>query len=440
MPIIHRFPAALTLGALLMAPLAASALDLVQAYEAARQNDPTFRAAFYDAEGGKEYKTIGRAGLLPQLSANYNASRNVTDITVGKAESHPKYISRVAVVQLRQPVLSLDGIARYKQGVAQSNYSAAVFDVQQQDLIVRLIGAYVDALFADEQERLAQAQRDTLVEQRKVNDHLFDKGEGTRTDMAETQAKLDLAEAQLVEAQDNQINARTTLEAIVGVDVGVLGRLKPQFPVLPLPEGGLEYWNKLALENNPDVRAQQQAIEAARQEVNKNRAGHAPRIDFVASYSKNASDSVTTYNQESTVRAIGVQISVPLYSGGGISAQTRQSAAGLEKARADLDGKSSKTLTEVRKQYAVVVSSIARINALVKAESSGALLMTATEKSIAGGVRINLDLLNAQQQLFSTKRDLAQARYNYLMATVKLHAAAGVLDSDDVRTVGNYFD
>ena len=434
-----KFPA-LALGALLAAPLAASALDLVQAYEAARQNDPAFRAAFYDSESGKEYKNLGRAGLLPQVSANYNVSRNIADITQGTFQNHPKYVSRVAVMQLRQPLLNLDSIARYKQGVAQTSYSAAVFDVQQQDLILRLIAAYVDALFADEQLSLSRAQRDTLVEQRKVNDRLFEKGEGTRTDMLETQAKLDLAEAQLVEAIDNQINARTALAAIVGIEVTGVGRLKPQFPLLPLPEGGLEYWNKLALENNPDVRSQQQAIEAARQELNKARAGHAPRVDFVASYSKNTSESITTFNQESTVRSLGVQLTVPLYSGGAVSAQSRQAAANVEKSRADLDGKTSKALTEVRKQHAIVVSSVARINALAKAESSGQLLMTATEKSIAGGVRINLDLLNAQQQLFATKRDLAQARYNYLLATVRLHAAAGVLDSDDVRTVANYFE
>jgi protease secretion system outer membrane protein len=434
------FSAALALGALLMAPLAASALDLVQAYEAARQNDPTFRAAYFDNESGKEYRVIGRAALLPQVSANYNASNNVTDITQGAATVHPKYTSRVAVVQLRQPVLSLDGIARYKQGVAQSGYSAAVFDLQQQDLILRLSSAYVDALFADEQLLLARAQRDTLVEQRNVNDRLFEKGEGTRTDMLETQAKLDLAEAQLVEATDNQTNARTVLAAIVGMEVTSLGRLKAHFPVLPLPGGGLEYWNRQALQNNPDVRSQVQAIEAARQEVNKNRAGHAPRVDFVASYSKNTADSITTINQESTVRSIGVQISVPLYSGGAVSATTRQAAAGLEKARADLDGKSSKALTEVRKQYAIVTSSVAHINALVKAENSGQLLMLATEKSIAGGVRINLDLLNAQQQLFSTKRDLAQARYNYLLGILRLRAAAGLLDVGDVRTIAGYFE
>jgi len=438
-----RSIAAAVVSTLLLQGGAAHALGLRQAFEAALQNDPVFRSAFYERQAGKENEKIGVAGLLPALSANYSASKNVADTTtstvVGDQVLHPKYNSRVAALQLRQAVFNLDGWARYRQGQAQSAYSAAQFDVQQQELVTRLTAAYIDALFAEDQVALATAQRDTLTEQRKVNDRMFQRGEGTRTDMLETQSKLDAAAAQLLEAEDNRVNTRTVLGAIIGMEVTSLDGLTSDFRIMPQAEGGLEEWKRRAVENNPELRAQKFAIEAARQEMNKNRAGHAPRVDFIASYNKTTAETINTYNQDSTVRSIGVQVSIPLYSGGGVSASTRQSAAALEKAKSDFDAKSNTVLTELRKQYNVVISSAAKIAANGKAVESAELLTVATEQSIKGGVRINLDLLNARQQLFASKRDLAQARYNYLTGVLRLRSAAGVLGPADVNEIALYF-
>lgn len=427
-------------GTLMLSSANVGAIGLLAAYDAALKNDPTFRGAYFDNQAGQEYRKLGIAGLLPQISANYNISRNVTDIDYGpQGIIHPKYLSRVEEIQLRQSVVNFDALARYKQGVAQTKYTNAVFDNARQDLLVRVVGAYTDALFAEEQLALAVSQRDTYVEQRRVNDRLFEKGEGTKTDMLETQSKLDLAEAQVLEAKDNLNNTRASLAAVIGMEVTSVDALAPQFRILPLREGGLDAWKQLALQNNPDLRSQAFAIEAAQQEINKGRAGHTPRVDFVGSYSKNTSDTIDTLNQTSTVRSLGLQVTIPLYSGGSVNATTRQAAAGYEKARADMDAKTDKALVEVRKQYNIVVSSVPRIDALVKAVESSKLLMEATRQSIKGGVRINLDLLNAEQQLYTSQRDLAQARYNYLLGIVHLKAAAGVLGADDLREVASYF-
>jgi protease secretion system outer membrane protein len=421
----------------------ASALGLLQAYDAALQNDPDYRSAYFVREGGKENAILGRSALLPTLQGTFNTSKNVADITsnsaFGQTVDHPKYTSRVASVDLRQPLFSLDAWARFKEGKAQARQAEAQFSSQQQEVILRVTGAYVEALFADEQVALSRATRDTYAEQRKVNDRMFERGEGTRTDMLETQAKLDMAEAQVLEAQDNQFNTRAALQAIIGMEVTSLDALLPEFHSVALPAGGLEYWQKTARDANPDLAAQMEAIEVAKQEVNRNRAGHTPRVDFVASYSKNKSDTINTYDQDSTVRSLGVQINIPLYAGGAVSASTRQAGAGLGKARADYDSRAEKLSVEVRKQYNAVVSSVSKIQALEKAVSSSELLMAATRQSIKGGVRINLDLLNAQQQLYTNKRDLAQARYAYLVAVLRLRSAAGVLGVDDVREVAANF-
>lgn len=424
--------------------LPASALTLLQAYQGALEHDPVYLSAIQDSNSGKEYAVLGRASLLPQMSASYSASRNHADLTAPTAigtrnTTHPTYYSRSAALQVRQPLFSLDALARYQQGKAQSSYSEAQFDLRVQEMILRVTGAYIDALYASEQLALAKAQRDTFVEQHLVNRRLFEKGEGTRTDMLETESRLELAEAQVLEAQDNQSSAQATLAAMVGAEAGELDQLRPEFRIAPLPEGGFEALKQAALDRNPEIASQRFAIEAAKQELNKARAGHAPRLDFVGTYSKSNAETLNTYNQESTNRSIGLQLNVPLYSGGSVNAQSRQAAAGLEKARSDLQARTDKVVVGLHKDYAALVSSMARIRALDKAVVSGRLLVLATEQSIKGGVRINLDLLNARQQLFTSERDLAQARFAYLMNRLKVQGAAGALGPDTVREIAGYF-
>jgi protease secretion system outer membrane protein len=439
-------PRRLALAAALLAVAgSASAIDLLRAYEAALNNDPTYLSAVQDAAAGKEYRALGRSNLLPNVSASYSASKNKTDLVnhvqgIALPATHPEYLSRAAVVQVRQPLFALDAWAMYKQGAAQSDYNEAQFSARVQEMILRVTGAYCDALYADDQVRIATIQRDMYQEQMQVNNHLFAKGEGTKTDMLETQARLELSEAQLLEALDNQASNRATLATLVGQEVTGLDPLKPGFRLAPLPEGGFESLRKMAMENNPEIIAQTFAIEAAKQDLNKTRAGFAPRLDVVASYSKNNAQDIDTYTQDSTVRSIGIQLNVPLYSGGQTSAASRQAAAALQKSRYDLQARIDKVLLELRKQYLAVVSGASRIAALDKAVVSGTLLVTATEQSIKGGVRINLDLLNARQQLYTSQRDLAQARYNYLVALMKMRGALGTLGPSDVREMASYFD
>jgi protease secretion system outer membrane protein len=434
---------AIALAALLHAG-GAHAISLMQAYQSALQNDPTYRSATHEYESGLENQVLGRSALLPQVSATYSNSRVEADVVyitggIAAPSRDLEYRSKSAVLQVRQPVFSLEAIARYHQGLSQTNYASAVFASRQQELILRLAGAYTEALFANTQLRLAEVQREVYVEQRSVNNRLFEKGEGTKTDMLETEARLDLAEAQVLEAQDNVQTTLAALSAIVGQEVHAVDDVVAEFRLAPDAVVRFDEWRDIALRQNPDIIAMQFAVESSREEINKARSGHTPRVDLVASYAKNNSDTLNTLNQDSKQKSIGFQMNFPLYSGGAVSASTRQAVAGSEKAKADQQATTDKVLVELRKQHAVVVSSVARLRALDKAVASGTMLVTATEQSIKGGVRINLDLLNAQQQLTTSRRDQAQARYNYLMAMLKLRAAAGVLDAEALREVAAYF-
>jgi protease secretion system outer membrane protein len=424
----------------LLAARGACALGLVQAYEAALLHDPVYRAAVHAGEAGQEAGILGRANLLPMVAMNYSASRNSADVTTlnplgQSSRSHPDYNSSVAAISVRQAIWYQEGTARYRQGLAQVALSDAQLTGKKRELIVRLVGSYADTQYAQDQLALAMAQRDALSEQRRFNDRRFQKGEGTRTDLLETQAKLNLAEAQLIEANDGLVTARAALAAIVGKEVLELDSVLDNVRVPALVPAGFEDWKSIAQANNADIAAQRRAVEVAEEEVNKARAGHTPRLDLVAGFNRNESETASTYNQNANVRSIGLQLNVPLYAGGYVDAATRQATGNHEKAKAELDGVADKVMVDLRKHHAAVASGTPRIEALRQSVESAKLLMHATKESIKGGVRVNLDLLNAQQQFYINKRDLAQARYSHLLSYLRLQQAAGTLDGGHLRDV-----
>jgi protease secretion system outer membrane protein len=335
--------------------------------------------------------------------------------------------------------LNLEGIAVYKKGIAQANYASAQFSARQQDLVVRVVGAYIEAQNSDVVLALAIAQRDALLEQRNSNQRMFEHGEGTKTDVLEAQSKYDAAEAQVLEAQDTVTNNRNVLAALVGSEINSLDPLSEDFEVKPLMPSSFDEWKTLAMERNSDIEALRYAVEANQQDVNRARASNAPRVDLTASLSSSDSETINTLNQKYKARSIGVQVSIPLYSGGYAMAASRQSVANREKTKSDLDAKTGQVMVELRKQYNLTFSSIKRMDALKTAVKSAELLVEATRQSIKGGVRVNLDLLNAQQQMFAAKRDLAQGRYGYLLSYMRLRNAAGVLEGNDLQNMASYF-
>jgi protease secretion system outer membrane protein len=416
-----------------------SAFGLLQAYGAALEKDPGYRAAIYENEAGQQFKAIGRSSLLPVVSSSYTTNQNDGDITRSSVTQHQTYRSENANIQLRQPVFNLEAFARFKQGLARASLSDADFMLRNQDLIVRLAGAYMDASYAEDQLTLAVSQLDSFAERRLANERLFEKGEGTKTEMLETQARFDLAEAHVIESRDNHTNARNILAAIVGEEIAALNPLLDDFRIKPMQPASFDEWKAVALEQNPEIASQRHAVEVARQEISKQRAGHAPRVDLVAAVTKTKSDNIIFFGVDTFTQSVGVQVSMPLYAGGSVSALTSQAVSNLEKAKAELESKTNQVLIELRRQYNLILSSARRIDALMKSVSSGSFLLDATQKSVQSGTRTNIDILNAQQQLFEAKLELAQARYNYLISYLRIRKAAGTVNVGDLQDVESYF-
>jgi protease secretion system outer membrane protein len=415
------------------------AMSLMEAYRSALSHDPIYRSAQHENAAGQESREIGRSAILPSAGLSYGYASNSAELTRNGNTDPYRYDSKMLSLTVRQPLFSPDALARYKQGAIQSDYSDAVFTAKSQELMVRLVSAYLETLAAGDQVRLLVAQRDALVELQEVNRRRLDKGEGTKTEVLETRARAELAQAQLLEAKDTHDNAMRKLRAIIGKDIDSVRTLPKTMSVFALQPVTIQEWEALARDNNPFVRARRYLVDSSEQDVKKNQAGHLPRIELVASHSRSISDSVLLYNQQTVVNSVGIQLNLPIFSGGATSAGVRQGSDLLSKSRADLDESISNALIEIRRQYNLLVSSQARIEALFNAESSAQEALIAMRKSIIGGLRINVDLLNAQQQLYSTQRDLAQARYGYLLAYMRLHDAAGLLTEDSLQKIDREF-
>ncbi|MGQ7861025.1 TolC family outer membrane protein [Pseudomonas sp. 32A] len=421
------------------------ALGLLDAYDLALRNDPTFQAAIQEREAGEENRIIGRAGLLPNLSWSYNNSRNESEVTqstaVGNVTSDRDYRSYASTLTLQQPLLDYEAYARYRQGAAQALFADERFRGKSQELAVRVLSAYSQALLAQERIELSRAQKRAYAERLQLNKRLLKGGEGTRTDLLETQARLSLAQAEEIESLDTQDAALRELEAIVGepLQIEELAPLTRQFDIPPLEPNRFETWRDLAMANNPELKSQHHALDAAEYEVERKRAGHMPKVSLYASSRQTSSDSESSYNQKYDTNSVGIQVSLPLFAGGSVSASTRQAANQLSQAQYELDAQTAKTLIELRKQFNLNTSGAAKVRAYEMAVSSATALVTATKKSVTGGERVNLDVLDAEQQLFTARRDLADARHAYLLARIQLKYFAGLLNEQDLRALAGYF-
>jgi len=438
--------ARLTLAALLCGSTSAHALDLGDAYALALRNDPTWQGAIAERAAGIENLAIGRAGLLPKLSYRYNRARNDSEVTqysqFGDVTTQRDYRSYTSTLTVEQPLFDYAAWAQYRSGVAQAALADERLRGRGQELVVRLFQAYSEALFAHEQISLAQAQRRTYAEQLTLNERLLKGGEGTRTDVLETRARLELAQAQEIEAGDNLDAALRTLQAIVGEAVGVedLAPLAAGFRVQPLSPARFEPWRDLAVAHNAELASQRHGLDVAEQNVERQRAGHLPSLSAYASKGISSSSSESTYNQRYDTDSIGLQLSLPLFAGGGVSAAVRQARAQRDAAGFELDAQLRDTVNQLRRQFNLCASSTAKIRAYDLAVNSAGALVEATRKSVAGGERVNLDVLDAEQQLYSARRDLAQARYDYLRAWLQLRYLAGVLDARDLQVLNAYFE
>lgn len=428
-------------GLLLGFSTAALSMDLLQAYEAAQKQDASILASRATAQAGRERLPQARAQFLPNISANFthnnnNLSNTAPNLLGQEQTTNSNYNSSNQTLTLRQPLYRRNLMAQYRQAQAQVDDVEATLAQEEQTLAVRVSGAYFDAMLSHEQLALVLAQRTAYGTQLDAATKSFAAGSGTRTDVDEARARLDMNTAQEIEARQNVGYTRQQLEILVNQPIDRLATLDLAQLELraPQPEN-LEDWTRRAEQNSPQLQSLKAQVEVARQELDKAKAGHYPTLDAVAQLSRSESESVTNIRSRYRNSAIGLQLNIPLYAGGAVNSAVRQSIAALERAEQLLESGRRDLGLRVHKEYRGVTESIPRIKALEQALRSADQLVFSSRKSFQAGSRTVIDVLNAEEQRMLVLRDLAQARYVYLMNQVKLLALVGAADAEAVATI-----
>lgn len=412
----------------------AHAADLIQTYRDAASNDAQFASARNALLAGRERMPQGLSLLLPQISAGGSWSRANTEINQPQPFGgfSATYNQRAYSVSLTQPLFRWSNYQQYQQSKLSVLLSEAQFAQAQQDLIVRVVQAYTDVLYAQDSIAYIVAQKAAVTEQLAAAKRNFDVGTSTITDTNEAQAKFDLAVAQEILSRSNLDIALAALQQIIGRTPANLAPLMPDLDLFQPEPSTMDPWVSSAEQQNYVVAQNQANLEIARRQIEVNRSGHYPTVDLVASRTYNYTPPIVSSVSSQTNNAIGVQLSVPIFSGGYTSSKVREGIALKDKAENDLDFSRRSAAQSARTAYFGVTSGLAQIKALRAAEFSSKSALDSNRLGYQVGVRTNIDVLNAQQQLYSTQRDLARARYDTILNGLRLKSAAGTLTEADL--------
>ena len=414
--------------------------DLMDVYRSAQQNDPVVAAARSNWEATQERVPQARAGLLPNVTASVNANGNYFGADVN-SDPHVTVDRSFGVggltVSASQPLYRYANTVAYSEAVQQVKQADYSLASAKQDLIVRVAVAYFDVLLAQYTVDLAESQKAAVSEQLAQAKRNFEVGVATITDTNEAQAKYDAIVAQEIGARNDLENRRTALRAIIGRSPGELKKLGPGFePALPSPNV-LDYWVDHALADNLAVRIAQYNADIATLEIERQRAGHLPTVDLVASVNAQAYNATinSAFSGNQRQATVGVAINVPLYQGGFVESKVREAYALQDAARYNLEVARRNALFAAQTGFSGVTSAAASVKAFEQALVSA---QTAYESNRTGqevGVRTNLDVLNTQQNVFQARHDLAQAYFNYLLGVLRLKSAVGSLDERDLEDI-----
>ena len=429
--------------ALLCLSIPAWGFDLLDAYRDALTHDANLQASRSALAAAHEVVPQARAGLLPVVSANAQRTHNETVnrqklITGGSIDLPANYPAETGVIALKQPLYRKANWAQLSQAEAQVAAAEAAFEKDRQDAGLRAGAAYFDVLLAQAQVSALQAQLEALEEEQKRTARALEAGSGTRTDVDESRARALQAKAALLEANNTLENKRRALAALVGTSPRALADIVPaRLELVPPSPATLEPWLQEVEAANPELASLARQVDMANQEIEKQRAGHFPTLDLIAARQYGSNENNISINVSYWTTYIGMQLAVPIFNGGGVSAAVRQAEANRDKARHLLEAGRQRISVDTQKFFSGVAQGVEKVQAFDAALQSAEQALISMRKGFQAGTNTQVDVLNALQRVAEAKRALAQARYDYLNSRLQLAAAAGQLDDDLVAKVNN---
>ncbi len=418
--------------------------SLLSLYQAALNYDAQYKAAIANTKADREEIEKARALFYPKAQLSGSIGHGNTDRTTqslsGAVDTHLSYNTQNLALTVRQPLFNKETMATYKSAQALVKNKESLLQSETSSLITRIANAYFELLYAQEKTNVAQNQIVALGQHLAQANMRYQHGAGTITEMSEAQASLDIAQANLVEAKNSADYNRLILSNITGRDIDELAKLNPEkVSNLNTDFERLDYWLKTAIENNPEIIAAKYAVEVAQQEVEKKQAGHFPTLDLVGARSYSENDSNNTIGAQFDSTTVALQFSMPLYAGGYVNANVRQSLDKVEAAKEDLNLKTRDANTNIRKYFQQMQSELLSIQAYHQAVKSSEIALDGTSKSYIGGLRTNIDVLNAQQRLYENRLRLSQSYYVLVNDILNIKHVAGVLDEAQLQNIGQFF-
>jgi len=426
-------------------PLSAAADTLLDVYRKAQKHDATYRGAVNTLRAARERVPQVRAGLLPVVSLVSATSRQSGQASFSEASYVERSVlNRSWSLQLTQPLWRAASWAAMNQAEQQELLAEAQFRQAEQELILRTAQAYLDVLVAQEAQRVARLQVGAVIQQLELSRRNFEVGTGIVTDVHEAQARLDLSRSQAVAAGSELKNKRAELARILGEPRANLARLRADSPLPAVEPDDEQPWLDSAREQSISVRIARASLEVADHEIAKSRAAHSPTLDLTAGYGTNySSGSITSpadISARSRSRQVGLNLSIPLFAGGGVQARVREALALKDKAADDLEAARRQAVAQASQAFTGVVSGAAQVQALASAIASSKSSVDSNKIGFRVGSRINIDVLNAEQQLYTAERDWHKARAETLMQGLRLKAANATLAESDLNAINNMLD
>ena len=434
---LHLLPLLIALGAGGLCSLA-QAQSLSDLYTAARGYDATYQAAKQQSDATLAKAAQAQALLLPTVGLSVSANQ-INQDTQAPVSRNYDYDSQSATLSATQPLYRPGNAASYEQGKKSIDLAQAQLAQAEQDLIVRVSQAYFDVLASSDNLAFVKSQKTAVGEQLASAKRNFEVGTSTITDSREAQARFDLVTAQELAAENDLLVKSLALKQLVGQQNAQPKPLKAPVVLSPVVPADVNQWVDQSQTKHPAVQQADVALEVARLETQKAEAGHKPTLDLVGSYTaaNNSGSSASPADSRVNVATVGLNLNLPLFAGFSTQNRIKETLALEEKARADLENAKRSVAQGTRTAYFGVQSGQAQVLALQAAEASSQSALEANQLGYQVGVRINIDVLNSQSQLFDTKAKLAKARYDVLVGGLKLRQASGTLKADDLQPINN---
>ncbi len=432
----------LWLGAVLLFAAPAQAESLYDIYQQAQKQDATLASARARHAAIEQARPITRSDLLPQLHATAEWSHhddNYKDVPLATQSIYKdsQYQRKSYRVELNQTLYNREQWLAYKQSGQEISQADATLKLVEQDLLLRTAKAYFDLLGAQDNLRFAQAEKKAIAHQLYQARQRFELGLSTITDISDAEAQYDLATAQEIDARYQLSVVKEDLRVITGQQPGHLSPLKASIGFKAPPENQIQTWVQTALEKNPALIAARHRAKVAEAELKKRKAGHLPTLDLTAKYSNDDENGGTSEGINSS-SSVGLQLKVPLYSGGRVSAEVAEARNLLRQAQKEFELKKRETSRETRAAYLNVRATLARISALSKAVRSTQTAAKAAETGYKEGIRTAVDVLLALRENFRAKRDYTKARYDFILSTLRLKQACGTLSESDLKQIDSW--